>query len=183
MHQAAVEHFSSEDGWDIGHQRTLVSRTVYLIKIHKILFNFIRGNSGSKSCHPHIILSCNFSNSAFGKSFLSSYDLRTRWTQRSSICSWIYGLPWPWTSLLAGCYADVTPLHPWDVKRRTDILEPGARTTQCAKGKLGACFGLALSGTFIFLLDWSIYLHSFISLPIYILLVYIFTMVRGPSKP
>ena len=63
MHQTAVEHFSSEDGWDIGHQRTLVSRTVYLIKVHKILFNFIRGNSGSKSCHPHIILSCNFSNS------------------------------------------------------------------------------------------------------------------------
>lgn len=33
MHQAAVEHFSSEDGWDMGHQRTLVSSTVYYIRL------------------------------------------------------------------------------------------------------------------------------------------------------
>ncbi len=96
MHQAAVEHFSSGDGWDIGYQRTLISK-YYLIKVH-ILFNFIRINSGIKSCHPphhSKDVSCNFPNS-FGKSLLSSNDLRTRWTQRSSICSWIYGLPWPW---------------------------------------------------------------------------------------
>ena len=62
-----------------------------------------------------------------------------------------------WTAMAVRCQA-----------MSVDTLEPGARTTQCAKGKLGACFGLALSGTFTYFLKIIIYI-LFICVLIYLL--------------